>query len=227
MDSGHTHDASSNPGAMRRLRLRYPGTCAACGTPLAKGAEAFHDPLTKTLRCLECPTQDQNSDEQPIDPGHAGGSAWREYERLKAKRETRVKDRVGKRLGGLFLALSDEPQSTRAWAKGARGEAALAEALAGLPDVNVLNDRRVPGTVGNIDHIVVAPAGVFVVDAKSYEGLIRIRDRGGLFRSDDRLYVGRRRRTAPGRWLGRLGRLGRRGPAVRVHRRQRGAGRGV
>jgi hypothetical protein len=28
---------------------------------------------------------------------------------------------------------------------------------------------------GNIDHVVVAPAGVFVVDAKRYERLIEIR----------------------------------------------------
>ena len=47
-----------------------------------------------------------------------------------------------------------------------------------------------PGTRGNIDHLVVAPAGIFVVDAKHYEGLIRIRDRGGWFRTDLRLYVG-------------------------------------
>jgi hypothetical protein len=31
-----------------------------------------------------------------------------------------------------------------------------------------------------------------VVDAKRYAGLIRIRDRGGLFKRDDRLYVGSR-----------------------------------
>ena len=56
----------------------------------------------------------------------------------------------------------------------------------------VLHDRRVPKTKGNIDHIVIAPAGVFVVDAKRYQGMIRIRDRGGLFSRDDRLYVGGR-----------------------------------
>lgn len=33
---------------------------------------------------------------------------------------------------------------------------------------------------------------MFVVDAKRYQGLIRIRDLGGLFRTDSRLYVGRR-----------------------------------
>jgi hypothetical protein len=56
----------------------------------------------------------------------------------------------------------------------------------------LLHDRSVPGTKGNIDHIVVAPAGVFVVDAKHYKGLIEIRDVGGWFKTDNRLYVGRR-----------------------------------
>ncbi len=55
--------------------------------------------------------------------------------------------------------------------------------------------RRVPGTRGTIDHIVVAPAGVFVVGAKNDTGLIEIRDRGGLFRPDARLYVGGRDRS--------------------------------
>jgi hypothetical protein len=54
------------------------------------------------------------------------------------------------------------------------------------------HDRRVRGTRGNIDHIVIAPAGIFIVDAKSYKGIIRIRDRGGFLRLDYRLYVGRR-----------------------------------
>jgi hypothetical protein len=39
---------------------------------------------------------------------------------------------------------------------------------------------------------VVAPGGVFVIDAKRYEGTIRVRDVGGLFKRDERLYVGRR-----------------------------------
>ena len=86
----------------------------------------------------------------------------------------------------------DEPQSTRAWATGARGEEKLAKALEGIDGLRVLHDRRVPGTRGNIDHIVIAPAGVFVVDAKHYEGRIEIRNKGWFLRPDYRLYVGRR-----------------------------------
>jgi hypothetical protein len=92
----------------------------------------------------------------------------------------------------VLLALTDEPQSTRAWARGAEGERELAEALAGVDSIGVLHDRRVPGTRGNVDHVVIGPAGVFVVDAKRYEGTIRVRDVGGLFKRDERLYVGRR-----------------------------------
>ena len=95
-------------------------------------------------------------------------------------------------MGGVALAITGDPQSTRAWERGSVGEQKLAEALAGLPGLVVLHDRRVRGTRGNIDHIIISPAGVFVVDAKRYQGLIRIRDRGGFFRRDDRLYVGSR-----------------------------------
>ena len=68
----------------------------------------------------------------------------------------------------------------------------MAEALEGIDGLRVLHDRRVPGTRGNIDHIVIAPAGVFVVDAKHYEGRIEIRNKGWFLRPDYRLYVGRR-----------------------------------
>jgi hypothetical protein len=128
----------------------------------------------------------------PPDPGTAGASAQREHDRRAAAREERVKGRLGNKLGGVVLALTDEPQSTRAWAQGAKGERKLAEALAKVPGVVVLHDRGVRGTRGNIDHIVIAPAGVFVVDTKRYEGEVRLRDVGGLFRTDMRLYAGRR-----------------------------------
>jgi hypothetical protein len=103
-----------------------------------------------------------------------------------------VLERFGRRLGGVLLKVSGEPQSTRAWKRGAEGEEKLAASLADLDGVRVLHDRAVRGTTGNIDHLVIAPAGVFVVDAKNYRGRIRIRDKGGLLRSDRRLYVGGR-----------------------------------
>ena len=61
-----------------------------------------------------------------------------------------------------------------------------------MEGISLLHDRRAAGTRGNVDHLVIAPAGVFVVDAKRYEGLIRVRDVGGLLKVDERLFVGRR-----------------------------------
>ena len=99
-------------------------------------------------------------------------------------------------------AVSVEPQSTRAWAIGAIGEEKLAAELAKVPGLRVLNDRRVPGTRRNIDHIVIAPAGVFVVDAKHLMGRIELRDKGGLFRRDLQLYVGGRDQSRLARGMG-------------------------
>lgn len=173
----------------RKMRLRYAGNCTVCGKNLAKGQEALYDPSTRTVRCIVC---EWTASESVEDPGVAGASAGREYERRKLARDARVRARLGDLLGGVVLAISDEPQTTRAWARGAAGERKLANALKDMPDLKILNDRRVPQTKGNIDHILVAPVGVFVVDAKYYEGLIQIRDVGGLFKTDKRLYVGSR-----------------------------------
>jgi hypothetical protein len=172
--------------------MRYAGTCCVCGAQLPEGTPAlFHVP-TRTVRCVACAGRTDGSFWKPVDVGVAGGSAEREYQRRAAERKSALIEGYGNRLGGFLARVTDEPQSTRAWEKGARGEQRLAEVLAGLPYVAVLNDRAVAGTRGNIDHIVIGPAGVFVVDSKSYMGAIQVRDVGGWFRNDERLYVGRR-----------------------------------
>lgn len=173
-------------------RVKRDGLCSRCGTPLRVGDIAIYERPTRSIRCVECPGEaDSSVEEPPIDLGVAGSSARREYERRKSNRETRIRGRFV-RFGGAVLALTDDPQSTRAWATGARGEEKFATALEGIEGLRVLHDRRVPGTRGNIDHIVLAPAGVFVVDAKHYQGKIDIRNRGWFLRPDYRLYVGRR-----------------------------------
>lgn len=163
-----------------------------CGTSLPKGTVAKFDRTTRTIRCEVCPTALADAESPPVDVGVAGASARREEQRRRTKREAETKRRFGNHLGGALLAVAGERQSTRAWGRGAEGEERLAAALADLAEVVVLHDRRVPGTRGNIDHIVIARSGVFVVDAKFWKGTIKIRHRGRLFRSDKRLYVGSR-----------------------------------
>jgi hypothetical protein len=111
------------------------------------------------------------------------------------KRDAAIKANHSPLVGRLVQALTPEPQSTRAWEIGSRGEEKLAATILALPGVNVLNDRRVPGSSANIDHIVIAPAGIFVVDAKLHKGLIRVRNRGSIFRAERRLYIGSRDRS--------------------------------
>jgi hypothetical protein len=92
--------------------------------------------------------------------------------------------------------MTNDPQSTVAWAQGSRGERLLGEYLEKIRDDGVfglLHDRRIPGTRANIDHIAVTRSGaVWAIDAKNYSGKVQRIDKGGWFSTDLRLYVGRR-----------------------------------
>lgn len=190
---------------MKQMRLRYAGTCRLCGTGLAARTEAIYETETKTVRCVECRVATAEVDDLPgIDPagdvslseasGTAGSSARREYEQRKAKDEERLRQKWG-RLGGIAVALSDEKQSTKAWATGAIGEEKLGTCLDSLvsESIAVLHDRRVPGTRANIDHIVITQAGIWVIDAKRYKGRPELKVEGGLLRPRvEKVLVGRR-----------------------------------
>ena len=193
----------------KRMKLRYPGACRLCGVELAARQEAIYERASKSVRCVECPAAaaetERSARELEIQPesaaqesGAAGASAQREYERRKTKREERIRARHPK-LGGLILALSDDPQSTKAWASGAKGEVALGARLDKhtSESIAVLHDRRIPGTKANIDHIVVTAGGVFVVDAKRYvDKRPELRVEGGILRPRvEKLMVGGRDRT--------------------------------
>jgi hypothetical protein len=186
------------PGA-RAARLRYPATCCSCSKELTRGTFAAWDRDKKTATCSECldslvASASQTSVE--VDRGVAGGSARREFQRRHERREFQIRERH-KRLGGVILALSSDPQSTTAWAAGARGEETVGRYLEALraEGIAALHDRRIPRSRANIDHIVISPAGVFVVDPKNYRGKVEQRDVGSLFRTDLRLYVGGRDKT--------------------------------
>jgi len=191
----------------RSLKLRRADTCVSCGTALGPGTVAYWDAEAKTVTCLACRSETTSAPEagaaedvtiasRRLERGTAGASARRRYERLHERREQAARDGLGKRLGGLYLALSTEPQSTAAWAQGARGERLLGEYLEKLNDdatVIVLHDRHIPGSRANVDHIAVTRSGgVWAIDAKNYTGKVQRVDKGSWFSTDQRLYVGRR-----------------------------------
>jgi Nuclease-related domain len=61
------------------------------------------------------------------------------------------------------------------WLRGAAGEQATAELLDRLSARRwaVLHDRRLPGTRANVDHLVIGPRGVWVLDSKAYRAPLR------------------------------------------------------
>ena len=60
------------------------------------------------------------------------------------------------------------------WSKGKRGEIVVAEALKSLSNSYVLlNDLTLPDGKGNVDHLVVAPNGLFVIETKNYSGRVK------------------------------------------------------
>jgi hypothetical protein len=76
----------------------------------------------------------------------------------------------------LLLALREAPDDERRWARGADGEEMVAATLQARcrDGVVVLHDRAIPGSRTNIDHIAIAPSGVWVVDTKRYSGKVRV-----------------------------------------------------
>lgn len=117
-----------------------------------------------------------------VDPGvmdgrsEPGGSIEREYQRRKAVREQRARQKHP-RIGGLLVRLNPEPQHQRAFQTGARGERTVAASLercASEGSLRVLHNRRVPGARGDIDHIAIAATGVYVIDTKAVRGRVRI-----------------------------------------------------
>ena len=110
-DAGTVGVVTLEPGPDdKQMKLRYAGTCRLCGVLHSAGDDAIYERPLRTIRCVECPTA-----MRAPEAGAAGVSARREYERRKDNREQRIRENHPK-LGLEFNpALSDDPQSTRAW----------------------------------------------------------------------------------------------------------------
>lgn len=117
-------------------------------------------------------------DAQPMDPGIAGRSAQREAARRRQRLDQARASRS--RLASVRLGPSEQQRrlaaEERHWSTGAHGEELLAEALsARCPAATLLNDRRIPRSRANIDHIAITSTGVYVIDTKRYRGKIEVR----------------------------------------------------
>ena len=177
----------------RRLKLRYPAKCSVCGLELSRGSEAIWDRVAKQATCLACaPTNDVAPD-----AGVAGASAALEGARRRDKRIEEVRRKHGDHAAAVAEQMA-ERENAASWGKGSHGESRLAAWVAReVGDAVIpLHDRLIPGTRGNIDHIFIAPSGVWVVDAKAHKGKVEQRDKGPIWRRESEVYVGGRNRTA-------------------------------
>jgi Nuclease-related domain len=70
-----------------------------------------------------------------------------------------------------------------AWRRGAAGERRTARRLAALERHGwaVLHDLALPDSQANLDHLVIGPGGVFVIDSKQYRGRLQLDASGRLW----------------------------------------------
>src|SRR5215218_2579697 len=83
---------------------------------------------------------------------------------------------------GWLLRFRTSPD-TVAWRRGAAGEWRTARLLAPLERQGwaVLHDLAIPGSTANIDHLVIGPGGVFVIDSKQNRGRLHLDPSGRLW----------------------------------------------
>jgi hypothetical protein len=82
-------------------------------------------------------------------------------------------------VAGWELRFQPSPEAI-AWRRGAAGERRTARLLGPLERHGwaILHDLALPGSRANIDHLVIGPGGVFVIDSKQYRGRLQL-DRFG------------------------------------------------
>jgi hypothetical protein len=82
-------------------------------------------------------------------------------------------DRVG------FRKLEEIEKRRMAMRKGAAGENAVAKILEDFPeDYCIINGLTTP--FGDLDHVVVGPTGVYILDAKNWKGAVSADGKGGI-----------------------------------------------
>ena len=144
---------------------RNGATCSSCGGMVEKGTDGWTDacqPRGQRVRCLACGAAETFTPAPPVDPV-AGSSALRQDQRSRG--DNNLKGAQGEYLMGTYLA------------------ADLA------PGAHILTDRKVPGdSAANIDHVVVASSGVWIIDSKKWTGEIRYRS-PGFPSTDPRRYL--------------------------------------
>lgn len=188
----------NQPARTRVLKLRYSARCAVCFRSLEPGTKAEWNAVRKVAICLACTHARPGS---RAGGSVAGGSAHAKAGRLRSSQQARLDARRAAHpfLARLIESISPERDAGAEYDKGGEGERQLAaslEPLVAAGHISVLHDRRIPGSSANIDHLLVAASGVWVVDAKKYAGRIAKNFRGNVFTGRAVVTVGGRDRSS-------------------------------
>lgn len=77
---------------------------------------------------------------------------------------------------------------SKSWNKGIKKDI-IDEYLNQLPnDYYIFNNVKFPGSDGNIDHVVIGPNGIFVIETKNYNGHYIIKDNDWFYKKGRDLY---------------------------------------
>lgn len=155
--------------------LRYGGVCKSCGAEIGRREIGWHNQVLRIVRCSKCgagpetqiPTVDDSEVTPRVDP-----------------------------VGGTSALRDGRARRSDSFKKGAVGEYLVDKYFqenlpAGTP---ILTDRLIPGTSANVDHIVIVPSGVWVIDSKLWTGRIEYKTAKATS-LDLRLYVDGKDRT--------------------------------
>lgn len=162
----------------RLLKVRYAGSCTLCGADLPKGADAFWVKHSRVLVCPAC-----TSLEVAAGLGNASGTSAGRVADGAARAHAERLLAAYPMLGAHLLENAKPTAAMHRWDRGADGERVVGRVLdrkVAAGEIVVLHDRRIPGRGGNIDHLVVGPRRITVIDAKHYRGhKVRTPKQGG------------------------------------------------
>lgn len=78
---------------------------------------------------------------------------------------------------------SNGVKNGKSWNKGIEGEKTVAHYLNQLPEnYFIFNDLKFPGSYGNLDHVVIGPNGIFVIETKNYDGFFIVKEDGWYYK---------------------------------------------
>jgi hypothetical protein len=168
----------ANDGLPKLIKATRESTCTACGAIVAKGEDLFWVPGTKVAVCPSCTAAEVAAG---LTSGTAGGAATRIADGATRKHAERLLSAYP--MLGQHLVENAQPSGAmHAWMRGADGERIVGRKLDVLAEegrIVVLHDRRHPSG-GNIDHLVIGPKRISVIDAKHYRNARVTKDRDTL-----------------------------------------------